>query len=180
MMKKVSEPAMADQTNLAGLKNRLIAAVGKSDDVDALEYCMELMQHDDLPNMFSQDADIDALYRPGMNVSEPTVPYRAKTTYLTDLKSRLITAIDQCKSENVLEYGLDCVLHEEIYDSLCKIYADNKFTEELRMAKKSGRATREELDEIYERWLDEEIRMAEASGIASDEEVAKMYARWGR
>jgi hypothetical protein len=170
---KTIEPADTDLTYLDGLKNRLIAAVGKSDDVDELERCMELMQYDDLPSMFSQDADIDALYKQGAKVSEPAVPYRAKATYLSDLKSQLITAIDRCKSENVLEYGLDCLLHKEIYS----LYSDNIYTEELRLARTSGHATPEELNEIYEKWEDEEFRLSEASGLATDEQVAEMYAR---
>ena len=58
---KVSEPSVAYNTSeLQGLKNRLIASIGASTDVNKLEQCWDLLHSEDIPCRYTEE-ELDRL-----------------------------------------------------------------------------------------------------------------------
>lgn len=77
---------------------------------------------------------------------KPVVPYQS--SYIQELKNRLIVAIDETNEEEKLEQCLKLLYA----DSMPGIYTDEEFGEVIRLSEASGNASPEEVEALFVRW----------------------------
>ncbi|MDE7073462.1 MAG: hypothetical protein K2O69_00175 [Odoribacter sp.] len=73
---KVSEPAVGyNSSSLQGLRERLIASIGKTTDESKLEQCMEVLHREEMPGIYTDEefAEELRLSETGGNATEEEV-----------------------------------------------------------------------------------------------------------